>query len=179
MLRISLLVAVIIFIGLSPDIYAQDASQKARDLTAALDKTKYKKKEKANISIEIYIDIKNEAAVRENVFDYGGHYDADGYRLDLRVSKDGAVQGEGHDGGGDQARRGHFILRDARINGSLLTGTKVYDGGEALNFEGVFVNRTVTSGKNSNQIDSRQTMFGLGFIENNGSWTNRVFLERR
>ena len=180
MLRISLLIFVMLFVGLSFEVYAQEADQRTRELVAALDKTKYKKKEKAkaNISIEFYIDIKNEAAIRDDPTAYSGNYDSEDNRMTLSVAKDGSVTGEGYDTIGANARRVNFTLRDARIQGALLTGTKVYDGGSPQAFEAVFTNRTVSTGKNANQIDSRETMFGLGFIQNNESWTNRVFLEK-
>ena len=59
----SLAAALALFVVVPCDVYAQDSGQKTRELVAALDKTKYKKKEKANVSIETYLDIKNEAAV--------------------------------------------------------------------------------------------------------------------
>ncbi|HUR99848.1 MAG TPA: hypothetical protein VMZ26_17415 [Pyrinomonadaceae bacterium] len=179
MFRISLLFAVVLFVGLSCEVYAQDAGQRTRELVTALDKTKYKKKEKANISIEVYVDIKNEAAVREDPTAYSGNYGSEEYRMTLSVAKDGSVTGDGYDVVGENMRRMNFTLRDARIQGALLTGTKVYEGGSPQPFEGVFTNRTVSTGKNVNQIDSRETLFGFGFIQTNGSWTNRVFLERR
>ena len=179
MMRIPLLLALVLFVGLSCEIYAQDAGQRTRELVAALDKTKYKKKEKANISIEVFVDIKNEAAVRSDPTEYSGSYDSEDYRMTLSVSKDGSATGEGYDLVGDNARRMNFTLRDARIQGALLTGTKLYDGRAPQPFEGVFTNRTVSTGKNVNQIDSRETLFGIGFIQTNSSWTNRVFLERR
>jgi hypothetical protein len=179
MLRISLLIAVM-FVGLSFEVYAQDAGQRTRDIITALDKTKYKKKEKANVSIEIYIDIKNEAVVREDASAYSGNYGSEDFRMTLNVAKDGSVTGEGYDMiGGENAHRMNFTLRDARIQGALLTGTKVYEGGAPQSFEGVFTNRTVSTGKNVNQIDSRETVFGFGFIQTNNSWTNRIFLEKR
>ena len=177
--KISLLIALFLFVGVPIGAYAQDAGQRTRELTSALDKTKYKKKEKANISIEIYIDIKNEAVVREDPTSYSGNYEAENYRMALSVAKDGSVTGEGYDTLGDNGRRMNFTLRDARIDGALLSGTKVYEGGSAQPFEGVFANRTVSTGKNVNQIESRETLFGFGFIQNNSSWTNRVFLEKR
>ena len=51
MLRISLLIAIVLFVGLSLEVHAQDA-RRAQELATALDKNKYKKKEKANISID-------------------------------------------------------------------------------------------------------------------------------
>ena len=66
--------------------------------------------------------------------------------------------------------------------------TKFYENGEQRRFEAVFVNHTVASGENANEITSRDTKFGIGFIET-GTWsdpqnrtmnqTTRVFLERR
>jgi hypothetical protein len=184
MLRISLAAALALFVVVPCDVYAQDSGQKTRELVAALDKTKYKKKEKANVSIETYIDIKNEAAVRDPV-DYGGNYESEdsGCSLSLHVERDGMVTGSGFDAiNGETNRRRSFVLKDATINGALLAGTKFYENGEQRKFEAVFVNRTVASGKNGNEIASRDTKFGIGFIETGtGSDydTSRVFLERR
>jgi len=186
MLRISLLFALILFIGLSAEVYAQDV--RTQQLVAALDKTKYKKKEKKNISIEIYIDIKNEPAVRAPS-DYTGSYDSDenGNSLSLKVDSSGAASGSGYDSL-NRDRRQSFTLKEAVISGALLTGTKVYENGEQRPFEAVFVNRTVRTGKNANTIESEDVKFGIGFIVNNSSsdgsgntenWTSRVFLMRR
>ena len=186
MLRGSLAAAFALFIIVSCDVYAQDSGQKTRELVAALDKTKYKKKEKPNVSIETYIDIKNEAAVRDPV-DYGGSYESEDreWSLSLHVERGGVVTGSGFDAmNGETNRRRSFVLKDATINGALLAGTKFYENGEQRRFEAVFVNHTVASGKNANEISSRGTKFGIGFIET-GTWsdgqdvTRRVFLERR
>ena len=186
MLRISLAAALALFVVVSCDVHAQDSGQKTRELVAALDKTKYKKKEKPNVSIETYIDIKNEAAVRDPV-EYGGGYESeDGeWSLSLHVERGGVVTGSGFDAmNGETNRRRSFVLKDATINGALLAGTKFYENGEQRRFEAVFVNHTVASGKNANEITSRGTKFGIGFVET-GTWadgrdgTRRVFLERR
>ena len=187
MLRFTLLIAVVMFVGLSVDVYAQDANARTSELVAALDKTKYKKKEKKNISIEFYLDIKNEAVVRAPS-DYAGSYDGgeSANSLSLQVDTSGAASGSGYDTLRD--RRLNFTLKDASIRGALLTGTKVYEDGEQRPFEAVFVNRTVSTGKNAETIESRDTKFGIGFIVTNSSsdesgktdtWTNRVFLMRR
>jgi hypothetical protein len=190
MLRTSLAAALALFVVVPCDVYAQNSGQKTRELVAALDKMKYKKKEKANVSIETYIDIKNEAAVRDPVH-YGGNYESEdrGCSLSLHVERDGMVTGSGFDAiNGDTNRRRSFVLKDTTINGALLAGTKFYENGEQRNFEAVFVNRTVASGKTGNEIVSRDTKFGIGFVET-GTWsdpqnrtmnqTSRVFLERR
>ena len=182
--RISLAAALALFVVVSGDAYAQDSGQKTRELVAVLDKTKYKKKEKANVSIETYVDIKNEAAVRDPV-EYGGSYESEdsGWSLSLHVERGGVVTGSGFDAmNGETNRRRSFVLKDATINGALLVGTIVYENGEQRRFEAVFVNHTVASGRNADEITSRDTKFGIGFIATGtGSdyLTRRVFLERR
>jgi hypothetical protein len=182
--RISLAAALALFVVVSCDVYAQDSGQTTRELVAALDKTKYKKKEKANVSIETYIDIKNEAVVRDPV-DYGGNYESEdgGWSLSLHVERGGMVTGSGFDAiDGETNRRRSFVLKGATINGALLAGTRFYENGKQRKFEAVFVNRTVASGKNASEIASRDTKFGIGFIETGtGSEydTRRVFLDRR
>jgi hypothetical protein len=187
MLRRSLAVAFAVCIGLPCDVYAQDAGARTSTLAASLDKMKHKKKEKKDTSIEVYVSIKNEPVTRD-AHDYGGNYaseDGD-YSLTLHVERGGAASGNGRDWIND--RRMRFTLRDASISGALLSGTKVYENGEQQKFEAVFVNRTVATGKNENEITSRDTKFGMGFIQK-GEWsdkegqhmngTRRVFLERR
>lgn len=187
MLRRSLAVAFVACIGLTCGVYAQDAAARTSTLVASLDKTKYKEKEKKNISIEVYVSIKNEAVIRD-AYDYGGSYASEegDYSLTLHVERGGAASGNGRDAIND--RRMSFTLKDAVISGALLSGTKVYENGEQQKFEAVFVNRTVATGKNENEITSRDTKFGMGFIQE-GEWsdkagqhmngTRRVFLERR
>ncbi len=165
------------FVLLVDETYAQNAQGRTDALVAALAKTKYKKKEKRNISIEIYIDIKSEPVVKSNPSEYSGVYQADGYRLDLRVNADGSATGSGYDRIGDSSSKHNFTLRDARVEGALLTATKVYESGETQAFEAVFNNRTVVQGKNPNQIETRETFYGLGFIQNFAEWNNRVFLD--
>jgi hypothetical protein len=77
------------------------------------------------------------------------------------------------------SRRQAFTLRDARIDGALLTATKVFADGGTKRLEAVFSNRTVAGGKNPNRIESRETSYGLGFIDSLGDSTNRVFLKFR
>jgi hypothetical protein len=181
MLRISLAAALALFFVVPCDVYAQDSGPKTRELVAAFDKTKYKKKEKANVSIETYVDVKNEAAVRDPVA-YGGNYESEdgGCSLSLHVERDGLVTGSGFDTiNGESDRRRSFVLKDATISGALLAGTKVYENGEQRKLEAVFVNRTVASGRNGNEIVSRDTRFGIGFIETGTGSEVRVFLERR
>ncbi|HEV8159549.1 MAG TPA: hypothetical protein VGP58_10995 [Pyrinomonadaceae bacterium] len=180
MSRIFILIIVLVLsIGLSDTIFAQDAEQRTQNLIAALGKTKHKKKEKKNFSFELYIDIKSEAVVKNNVQDYTGVYESmqAGYRIELRVSTDGKIEGNGYDSDFNTSQKQNFTLKDARVEGALLTATKVFADGETKKLEAVFNNRTVTEGKNPNEINSRETKYGLGFIDSWGTVTNRVFLE--
>lgn len=178
---------VIVSLGVSESTFAQtsDAALRTQDLAAALGKTKYKKKEKKDLVVEIYIDIKNEPVLKNNVADYAGTYACDDgdYRLDLSVSG-GKIEGSGtdlyfEDSNFDKQSTRKFTLRDARIEGALLTATKVYENGQTQKFEAVFVNRTTVAGKNPNEIESRETRYGIGFIQTADTMTNRVFCEFR
>lgn len=53
--RLLLLVSILFAVGFTTAVCAQDAGQKTRDLIAALDKNKYKKKEKAGFAVEVYV----------------------------------------------------------------------------------------------------------------------------
>jgi hypothetical protein len=187
MLKIGLMAAFLVCVGLSGFSFGQDAGPRASELAAALDRTKYKKKDKPNVSIEFYIEIRNEPALRASASEYAGIYESEGCRLNLQVGRGGSVIGEGHDSAWENSRGGNYTLKDARIDGAMLSGTKVYENGESKPFEAVFVNRTISNGKNEDQTDTRDTSFGIGFVDSytrsskDGmqSYTNRVFLERR
>jgi hypothetical protein len=179
MFKIIALIIAVFVTGLSCEVYSQDTGARAQTLAAALDKNKYKKKEKHNIKIEIYIDIKNELAVKDNPAEYSGSYGGEdnGYKLDLKVAADGTASGSGYDSvNWNDASKAKFTLQKARVDGALLAGTKVYDDGRSEAFEAVFANRTVTTGQNAETINSRDTCFGLGFIQTHKDWTNRAFL---
>lgn len=184
MIRVLMLAVCVLAVGFvcSGEIYAQDAGT----LAAALDKNKYKKKDKSkngiDISIEIYIDIKNEPVVKEPSA-YSGSYSSgdNGCSLDLTVSADGSAQGRGIDvlNTNDDDVKTAYTLRNGRVNGAVLTAEKVYADGRSEPFEAVFVNRTTSTGKNADNIESRKTEFGIGFVQKNKDWTNRVFLAAR
>ena len=117
----------------------------------------------------------------EPVAGHGNYQSEDsGWSLSLHVDRDGLVTVSGFDAiNGETNRRPSFVLKNATINGALLAGTKFYENGEQRRFEAVFVNRTVASGKNGHEITSRDTKFGIGFIETGMGSDVRVFLERR
>ena len=91
-------------------------------------------------------------------------------------------------GGSLEMWRSYFGDRCHIYGVDIAEVCKVYENGEQSPFEAVFVNRTVSTGKNANTIESQNVSFGIGFIVNNVSsdetgktenWTNRVFLMRR
>jgi len=189
MFKAALTVIIAIFVVAIGTVSAQQIDQRTQSLVAALDKTKYKKKEKKGLSFELYVDVKNAPDLRSNPTEYSGIYDADLHRLELAVAANGTASGTGYDDLYNSLGTVKFALRDAKVEGALLTGIKVYENGETRKFEAVFVNRTITLGKNANDIDSSKKMSGLGYLEGGAvvapgmgemnSWTNRIFLERR
>jgi len=184
MIRKLILALFIVAVGVigGVEAYGQDAAT----LAAALDKNKHKKKDKSkngvSISIETYVDVKNVPAVKQPA-EYSGRYaDEHGVNsLELRVAADGSTEGSGTemiDGDGQDAKRA-YTLKNAHVRDAVLTAEKVYADGTTQRFEAIFVTRTTATGKNAENIESRDSKFGLGFIQKNSNWTNRVFLESK
>src|SRR5687768_4514180 len=100
---------------LTSTVNAQNSQAKTDALIAALAKTKYKKKEKKNVSVESYTETKYEPVVKNNPSEYSGVYEADwGHRLELRVSADGTIEGSGYDTDGfNDSKKRNFTLRNA------------------------------------------------------------------
>src|SRR5688572_8021772 len=187
MSRLSLVIAIIVFVGSAGVVQAQDVAQRTQELTVSLDKTKHKKKEKKAFSSETYMHVKNAHAMRSDLSQYSGAYKSNGYVLDLKVGKNGEAEGTGRDQMPNDGRDRGFTLRNARVNGALLTAIKEYGDGETRKFEAVFVERTIVQGKNPESIDTTEKAFGLGWVEGGSfmqrgdaksEWTYRVFLER-
>ena len=73
-----------------------------------------------------------------------------------------------------------FTLRNARIDGALLTATKVYERGGTESFEGVFINKTSFD----SPTDTGHRSFGLGVVGHTvilagNVGIDRVFYERK
>jgi hypothetical protein len=167
-------ILVVCFVG-AGQVFAQSNADRATTLAAELDKTKHKKKEKKGFSFETFVEVKNTPAAKE-ASGYSGIYSNEGdYSLNLSVAADGRATGSGHDTL-DGENQVSFKLVDARVSGAVLKGTKAYSNGRTEPFEAVFVNRATAMGKNPNSIESRETAYGLGFIQAGKDWTNRVFL---
>ncbi len=145
---------------------------KAEQIAAAFTKNKHAVKEKFGIRVEKFKDVRSEPAVKSNISGYAGVYEVQdlGYVINVQVGTDGRIQANGHDG----ARA--FRLENARLEGALLTASKVYQDGASERFEGVFLNRT----DRNSPTDPGVKSFGLGVLlktpfEMNGSTHDRLF----
>ena len=154
---------------------AQQASiqPRAQEIADAFAKFKHVVKEKHGLPFEKYKDLRSAPVARHEVASYSGIYEVPelGYELSVRVGVDGNVQGAGHD-----ARP--FRLENARIEGALLTASKVYADGTTEPFEGAFLDRT----SRSSPTEAGQTTFGLGVVlrapvEHDGLTYQRLFYQ--
>jgi hypothetical protein len=143
------------------------AGTRTNEILAMFSKSKHVHKEKHGVTKSLSIDRHGEPVVRN---DYSGRYEVDGLDLSLRLTRNG---GEGTD------PRGAFTLRDVRLDGALLTATKVYTNGRTGKLEGVFMDLvTTTNGETSR-------MFGLGvplevpYVIDGGIELERVFYEKQ
>jgi hypothetical protein len=91
------------------------------------------------------------------------------------VGSDGRIQVTGSEQG-EHPRT--FKLENAKIEGALLTASRVYPTGATEPFEGVFLKRTVRRSAN----DPGVTTFGLGIVlatpfEQNGLTYDKLFYQ--
>jgi hypothetical protein len=156
-LTVLILVGTLSFSVLEAPSQTNEGRQKSQEIAALFNKTKHKVKEKRGVRLEVFVDIKSEPVVKGNVSEYSGRYksDTDDW-LDLKVSANGQIEAVGSEPSPQNSRR--FRLKDARIEGALLTAMKVYEDGSTEKFEAAFLNRTVRV----NQNDAGTTVFGIG-----------------
>jgi len=148
--------------ALPQESYSQ---KRVQEIVASFNKEKHTVKEKDGVRREKYKKVVSELVVKQNIMEYSGVYEVSdfGYSMNLQVGSDGSIRATGSEpamGGTRQARS--FNLEDAKIEGPMLTGTKVYDNGQIEKFEGVFINRTEFSSPTDNGV----SMFGLGVVCN-------------
>ena len=144
-----------------PTIAAPQSSgqSRAQQVAAAFTKQKQLVAEKHGVRKEKYKDVRTEPIVKQDITEYSGVYQvADlGDVIDLRVGSDGKIQADGHESNHPSRT---FALENGKIEGAVLTATKVYRDGQREPFEGVFMTRTV---RNS-PTDSGITTSGLGVM---------------
>ena len=137
----------------------QGTSGRARELAACFDKDKHKVKEKRGVRLEVFVEVRAEPAARRNAAEYSGSYQSESdFALELRVGADGSAEGRGTEPAPGGASR--FALRDARVSGAVLTGTKVYEDGGTERLEAVFIDLTTRH----SPTDVGTTLFGLGVV---------------
>jgi hypothetical protein len=153
-------------IGARSALSQQSTTQaRTRVIVASFNKHKHVVKEKRGVRMEKYKEVRSVPAIKADPRDYSGSYEVEGvgFYLDLRVDADGKVTGGGYDPVDfDAHMKRQFTLRNARIDGALLSGTKVYAGGVTKPLEGAFINSTSFE----SPTDKGVTTFGLGVIGN-------------
>lgn len=169
---------------INANLFAQQIplQQRAQELATSFNKSKHGVKEKHGVRVEKFKEVRNELVVKADAREYSGIYEASfGLECSIKimVGADGKIEVAGSEPGGSSIRR--FTLRDAKIVGGLLTGTKVYEDGSTENFEGVFINRT----ERDSPTATGNTSFGLGVVydppktNDNGFSMSRLFYEKQ
>ena len=169
-------VVIVLSVACAASIVSQQLSSqtKAREIAAAFTKNKHAVKEKFGVRVEKYKDVRSEPAVKSNLSEYSGVYEVHdlGYVISVQVGNDGRIQANGS----ENSRT--FTLENAKIDGALLTATKVYSDGARERFAGSFLNR---ADRNS-PTDPGVTIFGLGVVlttpfEVNGLTYDKLFYQ--
>ncbi|HEY3257690.1 MAG TPA: hypothetical protein VGJ64_02450 [Gemmatimonadaceae bacterium] len=155
---------------------------RTRAIVASFNKSKHAVKERHGVRVEKYKEIRSEPVIKKNARDYAGSYEVPdlGFSLELRVDANGNLAVTGYDPvDGDASVIRQFVLRNPRIDGALLTATKVYENGATEPFEGVFINRTSFD----SPTDRGVTTFGLGVVGSSvrvsGLTLDRLFYQRK
>ena len=154
-----------------PGINTQSRTQ---EIVASFNKTKHKVVEVYGIKKEKYKRVVSEPAIKQNIRDYSGVYEASemGYLINIQVGSDGKLNATGSEpANGDTRQMRSFRLEGARISGAMLTATKVYDDGATEKFEGVFINRTDFL----SPTDKGMRSFGLGVVSNSFEFAGVTF----
>jgi hypothetical protein len=139
-------------VAASPVAYDQDT------IVSMFNKTKDKSKTKHGVTWSRYVEVRAAADTKSDPAAYSGTYAADfGYTFELDVARDGTVRGKGRD-------EGAFTLRNARVRGAMITGTKVYSNGSEAPLHGAFIRRTTREGTSRDNINSTHTATGLGVV---------------
>ena len=173
-MRICIVIA--LFVACAVNAFSQQLSSHARAqaIAEAFTKNKHKIKEKYRDRVEKYKDVKSEPAVKQNIGDYSGTYEvlSLGFVISIQARSDGRLDANGNENGRV------FKLENARVEGALLTASKVYKDGTTEKFEGVFLKRT----DRNSPTDAGVTTFGLGVIldtpiEQDGLTYDKLFYE--
>ena len=162
-------VVIVLLIACGVSAVSQQLSR-VQEITASFNKQKHVVKEKNGVRREKYKDVRSESVTKPNIADYSGVYEVTdlGFVINIQVGSDGRVQANGNERGRT------FRLENARIEGPLLTASKVYQDGATEKFEGVFLNRT----DRNSPTDPGVTIFGLGVVLNTPLEVNGLTYEK-
>ena len=127
--------------------FSQEVSPERRvaEILVPLNKKKYLSVEVHGVRKEKYREIRTEPLTPADPGEYSGTYRSASpdCSVTVRGGSGGAVTATGYETSRDAAGAAHpFTLKDAKLEGALLTGTKLYGDASTDKFEGVFVKRT-------------------------------------
>ena len=178
-MRIFVLITLLVTISANAASQQASTQTRAQEIAASFSKFKNTVKVKNGVRAEKYKDVRSEPVTKQNRSEYSGVYEFGdlGYVINLQVESNGRVNATGYEGAPESRS---FRLENARIEGALLSATKVYANGTAEKFEGVFMTRTERTSPTQNGV----TTFGLGVVldtpfELNGITWQRLFYQRR
>jgi hypothetical protein len=153
----------IIATSLSAQTIASGSNVQSRTQVIAASFSKFKDvtKTKRGITKSKYRRVVSEPAVRANPAEYSGTYEVTDFdfALQLKVDSRGVVTGTGYEPLTEGVRRS-FTLTNGKIDGALLTATRVYANGGTERLEGAFMNRTSFD----SPTDKGTRVFGLGTL---------------
>jgi len=158
---------------------ASDVQSRTRAIAASFTKFKQLSKEKHGVKKEKYLRVESEPAIETTPTEYSGVYRVPDMPFTLRLNVDskGVVTGSGDEALTESVRR-TFTLRNGKVQGALLTATKVYADGTSAPIEGAFMNRSTFE----SPTDTGRTVFGFGTrispIEFSGNTYDKLFYER-
>jgi len=157
-------------------------AQRTEAIVASFNKSKHAVKERHGVRVEKYKEVRSEPVIKSDPRDYSGSYEApdNGAALEIRVDANGNVVGTGYERLDDNASVFRKVtLRNAKIEGALLTATKVYQNGATEPLEGVFIRKTSFE----SPTDKGITTFGLGVVGPerivDGNTVDKVFYQRK
>ncbi len=167
--------------AISQATMSSSAQARAQSIAAIFSKTKHVTKAKYGIVRDKYKEIRSEPATTSNPQIYSGRYEVAGmgFMLRLTIAVDGTVTGTGSDPLADRLDiHRNFTLRNARIEGALLSATKDYGNGTSEQFEGVFLNSTSFESPTGKGVKT----FGIGVVAKpfmfSGVTVDKLFYKR-
>ncbi|MBA2688028.1 MAG: hypothetical protein H0U64_08000, partial [Gemmatimonadaceae bacterium] len=160
---------------------SSSAQARAQSIAAIFSKTKHVTKAKYGIVRDKYKEIRSEPATTSSPQTYSGLYEVAGmgFTLRLTIGSDATVTGTGTDPLPDRLDISrNFTLRNARIEGALLSATKDYGNGTSEQLEGVFLNSTSFESPTGKGV----TTFGIGVVAKpftfSGVTVDKLFYKR-